>query len=433
MLGDIIISFLTVRVIVMKRRASFLTKRVGSSIYKAGYTSHYHQRFYQTTNKNKKHTGWSSTIGALAIERSESFDTLLQTYPIEQWWRLFIDGYWQYSLENRELTENEKSIYGGKRKPNYPPPACERFDKSVGDPGEKGYMTLSLYTFFSLMDKVNIPLTLEMVKEIHSNVTNGLTSSENRIYTHFNPGVLRGENNKIGFYLVNNAESNAVTTTKAGIEELKKQQDMLGIEYFSGRNPRRPDFDNSTPMVYANPCSSKDIEAKVNAMISRYENGIIEKTILQDKIELITDLVQKLVRLHPFQDGNGRTFCMQLLNRELLRHNTYPTILYNPNCFEGFSAGEMVQEIIAGQTRFVKVLKSSADDLATIEFRLGAYPNLKQYLHESTPPLIKLNRVEERSSLDFVESALAKLPNDSKMRLFHNRQDIATKLSDSLV
>jgi len=44
----------------------------------------------------------------MKVVRTETLDVLLEKYPANQWWRLFIDGYRQYSLINREPTdENE--------------------------------------------------------------------------------------------------------------------------------------------------------------------------------------------------------------------------------------------------------------------------------------------------------------------------------------
>ena len=70
------------------------------------------------------------------------------------------------------------------------------------------------------------------------------------------------------------------------------------------------------------------------------------------RLENIVTMIQKLERLHPFSDGNCRTFCMLLLNRELIRNKLPPCLLTNPNDFDGLSQSEMINEVLAGQNRY---------------------------------------------------------------------------------
>lgn len=383
--------------------------------------------------KKSHHTGANESLfsndtqqqSIFSVELSEPLERLIQVYPIDQWWRLFIDGHRQYSLINREPTQLEMSMPGFKETLK---PACEAFDVFSRGGFEKGYMEASLYAFFSLLDKVNAPLTLDMIKDTHAKATTGLTAytDHDTLDKQFKPGTLRNESTLGGFYLKPKPEKIqyawTITMTEAGIEELINQESMLGIKYFSGPDKKRPKTiftDNISPLVHPLPCKLDALEAKINEIIIAYENNITKKSDTINKIRVIADTIQKLERLHPFEDGNCRTFCMQILNKELLRHNMYPAILFDPNTFDAFSLDEMVQEIIAGQIRFKEILKfATCNDErlkkeATITFKSTVYPDLKHYHHENIPPPIRLNQAEKASSMLFVERALLKVPDNA--------------------
>lgn len=350
----------------------------------------------------------------MKVVRTETLDVLLQKYPAEQWWRLFIDGYRQYSLINRERTLFEISI------PNYKEqlvPACASFEN-----GEIGYMELSLFTFFSLLEHLDAPLTVTMIKDIHSRATTGISIIANETLDHqFNPGNFRDENSNMGYVLIKPYQKYvSPTITENGLMELKSQEELLGIKYRSGPN--------TDTMVYPVPCKSYIVENKINEIISAYELKVVNEPDAYTKIRIIADTIQKLERLHPFNDGNCRTFCMHILNKELLRHNMYPTILRDPNTFDAFSLDEMVQEIISGQMRFKEILKfatceNEADrQNATLSFKSKIYPDLVQYLHKNTPLPIRLNDEEHAKIMEIMGKSLARIPDDHAMSAIVKKQ-----------
>jgi hypothetical protein len=63
------------------------------------------------------------------------------------------------------------------------------------------------------------------------------------------------------------------------------------------------------------------------------------------------DLCQKLERLHPFEDGNCRTFYL-LLIRLLLQQKLPPFLLEDPNSLDGFSRAELFNHVILGIDKF---------------------------------------------------------------------------------
>ncbi|MFT4060133.1 MAG: hypothetical protein QM652_11370 [Legionella sp.] len=75
----------------------------------------------------------------------------------------------------------------------------------------------------------------------------------------------------------------------------------------------------------------------------------------QEKLTVIVKWIQRLERLHPFQDCNCRVFCMVLLNTLLMQCGFPPTLIDNPNKFDGYSIKELVSAVQMGfdQTNFL--------------------------------------------------------------------------------
>lgn len=358
-------------------------------------------------------------------ERSEWLDDILKNFPREHWWRLFIDGYRQYSLINNDRIRDKYYQYRG-----YSKPACASFEYNHKEGPETGYMKLSLYTFFSLMDDIDKPLTVELIKDTHLKATSGLLSfNEADDPTKFKSGKVRDKDNKIGFNF--HSTSTNQTYTDEGLKELHEQEEELGIKHYTPDDPEQPSsMFSSGHIVYAFPCEASAVEERINTITTRHEAAIAKTNNTDEKIKIIADTIQKLERLHPFVDGNCRVFCMQLLNRELLRHNMYPTILRDPNNFDGYSLEQITEEIKAGQERFKQILalSNNPNDGAILEFKSKVIPTLESDLHKRTTLLIRLNEDELKVSMGFVDEALSKLPENSKVAtIFNDKKSVPKK------
>ncbi|KGP64197.1 hypothetical protein EP47_03840 [Legionella norrlandica] len=94
---------------------------------------------------------------------------------------------------------------------------------------------------------------------------------------------------------------------------------------------------------------SDNIEARAGEIIEDYYK---EKEAANDpdkKLTAIVNLVQRLEQLHPFGDANCRTFCMLLLNRELLNNQMDPAMVKDPNNFDMQSKSELIDLVKEGQ------------------------------------------------------------------------------------
>jgi hypothetical protein len=95
------------------------------------------------------------------------------------------------------------------------------------------------------------------------------------------------------------------------------------------------------------PPAHDSIEFAITSMIDQYQRDIDAVYVHEDKLRVIVDFIQELERIHPFYDGNGRTFYI-LLQRLLIQNEFLPTIMKNPNHIDGCSAEEVMLEIREG-------------------------------------------------------------------------------------
>lgn len=77
-----------------------------------------------------------------------------------------------------------------------------------------------------------------------------------------------------------------------------------------------------------------------------------------ERLKAIILFIQSCEQLHPFADGNCRTFCMLLLNHLLLKNGFPPAILEDPNRFDLFSQSELLNEVINGMRNTCLLIKN---------------------------------------------------------------------------
>ncbi len=106
-------------------------------------------------------------------------------------------------------------------------------------------------------------------------------------------------------------------------------------------------------------------EQKVEQIIEQYHAAIDEATPLE-VFRAILVMVQSLEQLHPFKDGNLRTFTM-LMNRELVNHGFTPSLMDDPNRIDGHSIEELMVEVLKGMNNFIALKENG--------FIKGTLPN----------------------------------------------------------
>lgn len=87
------------------------------------------------------------------------------------------------------------------------------------------------------------------------------------------------------------------------------------------------------------------IEQILDMLYAELEDSYSSK---KNQLRAIVKYVQLLERLHPFPDGNCRVFCMVFLNALLMQYGFPPTLISDPNKFDGYSIKELVSLVKTG-------------------------------------------------------------------------------------
>ncbi|MGB5791611.1 Mur ligase family protein [Poseidonibacter sp.] len=94
---------------------------------------------------------------------------------------------------------------------------------------------------------------------------------------------------------------------------------------------------------------------KMEEIVKRYNDNINIALNDEQKLRAIALIVRELELLHPFSDGNCRTFAGVLLNQLLIYNGFHPSMPYNPNLDGEYSLSQWIDEIKKG-IEFTKVL-----------------------------------------------------------------------------
>jgi len=167
------------------------------------------------------------------------------------------------------------------------------------------------------------------------------------------------------FFIDNHNDGISDIDCRGGVPRLlevqRKRKFLIYRPYFPNSNlnenklVRKPQFSqkNSTPKD----AIQEAIFAKLQDILFSYNSAIISSNNDNDILTAIARLVKRLELLHPFSDGNCRTFATVLLNGLLIRHSLTPSFLNNPNLDADYSCQEFCDEIRNGQENFLCLAK----------------------------------------------------------------------------
>lgn len=113
--------------------------------------------------------------------------------------------------------------------------------------------------------------------------------------------------------------------------------------------------------------------------IDDYEKKMSQCKSEDARLENIVDLCQKLERLHPFSDGNARSFAILTLNHLLARNGMPLTMLSDPNILDGWSRAQVVEQVKIGQQRVAAYTLTSG---STAEALSKRHHSLKDRLNK---------------------------------------------------
>lgn len=206
-----------------------------------------------------------------------------------------------------------------------------------------------------LSEFVNKPLTKDILKAIHKDVTARVANLG--LESH-NPGGEFRTSGVSSFVLFKQ------TMTPKGLEEINlMQQDNGNFILVTERKPY-PSYKIATKNVVDEKKSFiPEINKIVDKILEKYHqkmedikqeeiSGTLDATLLDEKrLYAIASCIQELERTHPFTDANCRTFTVTL-NLLLLQNGFCPTLLKDPNMMDGLDVASFVKEIKQGMINF---------------------------------------------------------------------------------
>lgn len=103
--------------------------------------------------------------------------------------------------------------------------------------------------------------------------------------------------------------------------------------------------------VKADIWSYEDKVRNYNIIYEKYCSDLESAKSEYDKLKVIAQYIQDIECMHFFADGNCRMVYL-LLNKELLKNDLKPVILFDPNMFDRMSSDNLVNAILEGQDAF---------------------------------------------------------------------------------
>jgi prophage maintenance system killer protein len=132
-------------------------------------------------------------------------------------------------------------------------------------------------------------------------------------------------------------------------------------------------------VVVRPPIPGPALKAIIARLFQQYEKNMHDTP--DEKLHHIVRLCQQLERLHPFGDGNCRTFGILLINNLLTRNGLPLTMMEDPNLLDAYSLAECVAKVREGQAQVQQWARSRPVDVrrlgvkTRLQARLEAQPN----------------------------------------------------------
>lgn len=252
---------------------------------------------------------------------------------------------WRMCLDPRKINYIETQLSGGRNNP------LLRF---LFD-NESSYLYGMMHGWKTSMDSLNDPLDADLVVKLYAGC---FKSSSAKDVSHVSPSIA------VNLDLGNNM-------TKAGLTQLvefaKDLRQYLPPYAVVGSLDDYRDYEHRLRNAPSGVTVVPRVSVKETGVLFRPAiTAQIMKKAIQHYLAIfssrcqadpqgknttrhIAELCQSLEQLHPFPDGNCRTFGVILLNHLLVRHGLPMSMLDDPNILDGWSLDEVVKEIKKGQ------------------------------------------------------------------------------------
>jgi hypothetical protein len=328
--------------------------------------------------------------------------------PKEELWRFFVDGLDQKS--DKDITIKRGDRFSLQSRLNLNDDEMEEVSTSditrlntgwlLYEKREPGYLH-GLYSAFQLIFTDTKPLDLAFIMKLHHQATASVKKTNyDYQYCKSSPGEMR-KSKTCGYGL-----THKLNATRAGLKELFAEFEpymsvmlndglKITIETFAVLKSGQPidyaikfrrifprefqaimgansiydlgeviyemvEHSNMVVHYYSELNNDPVLELKQSAQryIDLFNESMSTQKTPMEKLHCIIKLIQRLERLHMFQDANCRTFCMLLLPHLLIKHGLPLCILPNPNQFDAYSHQELVEATLTGMENTFELIRT---------------------------------------------------------------------------
>ena len=165
-------------------------------------------------------------------------------------------------------------------------------------------------------------------------------------------------------------------------------------EYLRFR-PWYPNIDSETKQLLETKEPSEIFEAKrddirkayskrLNKILDTYNQQMNNSETEYEKLLAISKVVRDSELLHPFPDGNGRTFPVLLMNHLLTYHGFIPVIFRDPNIDAELSYAEFVLDMKKGMETTLQLLKDPQSNVYNFSIKELSASENSEFLHHTT-------------------------------------------------
>jgi len=234
------------------------------------------------------------------------------------------------------------------------------------DEREPGYMMAMMQAFLTLMGHPT-ELSPDFIEHLHDTAVMEVQCAKTAeaLKTKFRERQEDGNLVAVRFEVFASSRSTPLPTmTPQGVEELKQKMKDPSYQFTLEDDPNvyHAIKDNvrfiETPaggIISLRPVPSTFLRASVQRLIDKYHKDLHSAQDEQGRLKVIVTFIQNLDQIHPFSDGNIRTFAILLLNKLLVDNGMRPTCLEDPNCFDCLSIAQIMSQVMQGQNRLQSI------------------------------------------------------------------------------
>lgn len=153
------------------------------------------------------------------------------------------------------------------------------------------------------------------------------------------------------------------------------------------------------------------IQDEINLIVSNYNQKMNVTSSRKEKLFMMACTIQKLVQLHPFRDGNNRTFINCVLARMLYGNFNQIPLFFDPNVFEFHSPDQLVNIIEEALARFDKLLTSPQEKIFNFDYSKvdQKFVNMGKVLLQTTIQDLETKLVKDEAETAYTQDYLDQL------------------------